>query len=159
MKQRPPQLDLRLELAAPDPAAQWRDGARIAYLGGDIGLKLDTLYRDADLERGVLHLPLPPEATPRQIQDRAEAWLREEAQRLLTMCIERQARQLERPVPRCTLSFAARTNWAQPDGRGGLRCNWRLIEQPMVVIEQVIGRAVAALPATGATDDLFACAA
>lgn len=160
MKQRPPQLDLRLDLAAPDLAAQWRDGARIAYLGGDIALKLDTYYREAHLEQGVLHLPLPPEASARQIQDRAEAWLREEAQRLLAYCAERHARRLGRNGSVAVgISFAVRASWVQGDGRGGLRCNWRLIEQPMVVIEQVIGSAVAALPAAGGTPDLFACAA
>ncbi len=156
MKPRPPQLALRLDFEAPDLGAQWRDGARLPYLGGDIVLALDTDRRTAAFEDGVLHLPLPPEATPRQVQDSAEAWLRKEAARLLEACIAMEARRQDRPAPHCSLSFAARASWVQPDGRGGLRCNWRLIEQPMAVIDQVVGHAVATLPPPAVEGDLFA---
>lgn len=156
---RPPQLSLRLDLAAPDPADRWRGGARLAYLGGEIVLALDTKRRTATLEDGVLHLPLPPEATPRQVQDGAETWLRKEAARMLSLCVAMQSRALGRPIPDCSLSFAARASWVQPDGRGGLRCNWRLVELPLPTIEQVIGAAIAKLPPAVVMDDLFACAA
>lgn len=158
-RQREPQLALRLDFDAPDPAARWHDGARLTYLGGEIVLALDTLRRDAGLEDGVLHLPLPPEATARQIQDAAETWLRKEAGRVLSICVALQARRQGRQIPDCSLSFAARASWVQPDGRGGLRCNWRLIEQPMPTIELTLAQAVARLPATAVTEDLFACAA
>lgn len=156
---RPPQLSLRLDLAAPDPADRWRDGARLAYLGGEILLALDTQRRTAELADGVLHLPLPPEATPRQVQDGAETWLRKEAGRVLGLSVAMQARAQGRPVPDCSLSFAARASWVQPDGRGGLRCNWRLVELPLTTIEQVIAAAIAKLPPAAVIDDLFACAA
>jgi predicted metal-dependent hydrolase len=159
MKPRQPQLALRLDFEAPDPGARWRDGTRLPYLGGEIVLALDTCRRSAVLEDGVLHLPLPPEATPRQVQDGAEAWLRKEAARLLTVCVAIEARRLGRAAPHCSLSFAVRASWVQPDGRGGLRCNWRLIEQPLEAIEQTIAIAVAKLPASDATPDLFAFAA
>jgi predicted metal-dependent hydrolase len=159
IKKRPPQLALRLDLAAPDPAAHWRDGARLAYLGGEIVLKLDTQRRTATLEDGVLHLPLPPEATARQIQDGAETWLRKEAARLLAISVAIQARAQGRSVPPCSLSFAARASWVQPDGRGGLRCNWRLVELPLTTIEQVIAAALAKLPPAVEIGDLFVCAA
>lgn len=155
---RAPQLALRLDLAAPDPAAQWRDGARLTYLGRQLVLWLDTERRTATLDDDVLHLPLPPEASPRQIQDGAETWLRKEAERLLTLSVAVQARAQARPVPACSLSFAARASWVQPDGRGGLRCNWRLIELPLPTIEQVIAAGLAKLPATVEIDDLFAFA-
>lgn len=159
MKQRPPQLALRLDLESPDPGARWREGARLPFLGEEIVLTLDTQRRTAVLEDGILHLPLPPEATPRQIQDGAETWLRKEAARILAACVVMQARKLAQPVPDCSLSFAARASWVIADDRGGLRCNWRLIEQPMTVIEQTIARAIAALPQAAETDDLFACVA
>ena len=159
MKQRPPQLALRLDFEAPDPGARWRDGARMSYLGDEIMLSLDTQCRAAVLEGGTLHLPLPPAATPRQIQDGCEAWLRKEASRLLAICVAMQARALGRGVPDCSLSFAARASWVQPDGRGGLRCNWRLIEQPLATIEKVLALAIAKLPPADACGDLFACAA
>ena len=159
MKPRPPQLALRLDFDAPDPGARWCDGARLPYLGGEVVLALDTQRRAAVLDDGILHLPLPPEATPRQVQDSAETWLRKEAARLLAECVARQAQRFGRATPPCSLSFAARASWVQADGRGGLRCNWRLIEQPMATIEQALAPAIAKLPSLTATGDLFACAA
>lgn len=155
-KRRPPQLALRLELTAPDPAMQWRDGATVAYLGGTITLALGTQRSVAALEAGVLHLPLPPEATPRQIQDGAETWLRKEAGRLLGVSFALQARAQRRPEPGWALSFAARASWVQADGRGGLRCNWRLVELSLPIIEQVVAAALAKLPPVVDTADLFA---
>lgn len=159
MKPRPPQLTLLLDARTPDPAARWRDGATIACLGASLTLCLDTARKDAVLDGTVLHLPLPPEATPRQIQDRAEAWLREQAARVIGAQLVIEARRLGRPAPGIALSFAARAGWAQTDGKGGLRFHWRLVEQPAEIIEQVVRRALAVLPAPTPATDLFAAAA
>lgn len=159
MRPRPPQLPLQLDAAAPDPAARWRDGAVIDYLGGRVTLCLDTACRDALLDAATLHLPLPPEATPRQIQDGAEAWLRRQAARVIGAELIMAARRAGRAVPAHALSFAGRASWAQADGKGGLRFHWRLIEQPEPVIGQVVRRALAELPPVAAEADLFACAA
>jgi hypothetical protein len=109
-----------------------------------------------------LELPLPPEATPRQIQDRAEAWLREQAKRILEQVIAqkflegRTALALAgRRAPRLALSFAARGHWVEAQGGDVLRCNWRLIEQSLPVIEQAITLGIAALPAEDQGFDLF----
>ncbi len=144
--QREPQLSLRLDGTAPDPGARWHDGATIPYLGGSLRLALGTGGKDARLEGAILHLPLPPQATPRQIQDRAEAWLRDAARRQLADIIGQKSALAGRRPPRLILSFAARGHWAEADGPEDLRCNWRLIEQAQPVIEQVITRAIAALP-------------
>lgn len=152
---RSPQLKLKLDSNAPDPAVRWHDGAMLAFLGGNLRLVLGTEHKDALREGDMLDLPLPPQATPRQIQDRAEAWLRDEAKRQLQQVIEQKAAQAGRMAPRLTLSFAARGNWVEPQDGNTLRCNWRLIEQPMVVIEQAIARAIAALPPEDRGFDLF----
>lgn len=158
-RSRPPQLALRLDCATVDSGARWRDGARLPYLGDEIVLTLSTRHRDAALDGRNLHLPLPPEATPRQIQDGAEAWLRREARRVFSLSIASQARRLGRPIPTCALSFAARASWVRVEGHGELRCGWRLIEQPLTIIDQVVAAAVAALPTDAGMDDLFARAA
>lgn len=155
MKPRSPQLALRLDSAPPDPAARWRDGAALPYLGAHLTLRLDTDRKLAMLDGGVLHLPLPPAATPRQIQDGVEAWLRREATRLIGASVARQAQRHDHPVPRWVLSFSARGGWALLHADGSLRFNWRLIEQPAEVIEQVVGQALGALPAECATADLW----
>ena len=152
---RAPQLNLRLDAGAPDPSARWHDGASLAYLGGSLRLVLGSAGGDARREADTLALPLPPQATPRQIQDRAEAWLREEATRLLQQVIEQKAGQAGRRTPRLALSFAARGHWVETRDGNSLRCNWRLIEQPLPVIEQAIARAVAALPREDRGLDLF----
>jgi len=151
MKARSPQLRLRLEAAPPDSAARWGDGATLPYLGVHLLLRLDTDRCAAVREDDALHLPLPPAATPRQIQDGAEAWLRQEASRLIGASIARQAA----GNPRWALSFAARGGPVQVTADGVLRFNWRLIEQPAAVIDQVVGRALASLPRTAASADLW----
>ena len=152
---RNPQIALRLEGSQPDSVARWHDGAVLAYLGGSLRLVLGTRHREALREGDTLDLPLPPQATPRQIQDRAEAWLREEAKRILQQVIEQKSALAGRRAPRLALSFAARGNWVEVQGNDALRCNWRLIEQPLAVIEQAIARAIAALPPLDRGFDLF----
>ena len=152
---RSPQLKLKLDNSALDPASRWHDGAALAFLGGSLRLVLGTQRQDALREGDTLDLPLPPQATPRQIQDRAEAWLRAEAKRLLLRVIEQKSALAGRRAPRLALSFAARGHWVEVQGNESLRCNWRLIEQPMAVIEQAIGRAIAALPPEQNGFDLF----
>ena len=155
MKPRSPQLSLRLDSAAPDPAMRWHDGAGLAYLGRHLVLRLDTDRQDAILEADSLPLPLPPAATPRQIQDGVEAWLRREATRLIGASVERQAQRCGGFVPRWALSFSARGGWVAQHADASLRFNWRLVEQPIAVIEQAIARAIAALPPEDQGFDLF----
>ncbi len=152
---RNPQLNLRFETEPPDLAARWRDGASLSYLGIQLILRLDTDRKTVMLEEQVLHLPLPPAATARQIQDSVEAWLRQEAARLIGVNVELQAQRLARAAPRWSLSFAARGGWAQSHADGSLRFNWRLIEQAPATIEQVVGRAVATLPVASPTADFW----
>ncbi len=152
---RSPQLKLKLDNSAPDPATRWHDGAALAFLGGSLRLVLGTWHQEALREGDTLDLPLPPQATPRQIQDRAEAWLRDEAKRLLSQVIELKSELAGRRPPRLALSFAARGHWVEVQGSDSLRCNWRLIEQPMAVIEQAIARAIASLPPEQNGFDLF----
>ena len=149
------QLDLRLDGSLPDPAGRWHDGASLAFLGGSLRLVLGTQHQEALREGDTLDLPLPPRATPRQIQDRAEAWLRDEATRLLREVIAQQSARAGRRSPALALSFATRGHWVEPRDRDCLRCNWRLIEQPLPVIEQAIARAIAALPREERGGDLF----
>lgn len=162
MKQRDPQLALRLdggEGHADGAAARWHDGASLAYLGATVALRLDNGggegRREAVLENGTLHLPLPPEASPRQIRDAAEAWLRAQAVRLISAALATESRRLGRPAPEASLSFASRASWVRQDGKGGLRFHWRLAEQPEDVIGQAARRAIAGLPAATAMPDLF----
>ena len=153
---RQPQLDLRLNAAMPDAATRWHDGASIAYLGGTLRLVLSGEYAEAEQVVEDLHLPLPPQATPRQIQDCAETWLRSEAMRRLNDLIIKKSALAGRRAPRLVLSFASRDHWIEAPDANTLRCHWRLIEQPAAAIDSAISRALASLPRTTADRDLFA---
>ncbi|MDE2600258.1 MAG: hypothetical protein KGL40_11615 [Rhodocyclaceae bacterium] len=158
MRARNPQLSLRLETAAPSAVVRWCEGTRLPYLGVEITLHLSRECREAELREGTLHLPLPPEALPRQIQDAAEAWLQREALTRFNETAQRQAVRHGTVVLPCVLSFATRASWVEADTKGEaqcLRCNCRLIGQAPIVIEQVIGAVVAALPQAKPTFDLF----
>jgi hypothetical protein len=166
MKPRTPQLTLRFDAAMAVPDAHWGAGTTIAYLGGRLTLVLDTACRVAMRIGDELHVPLPPAATSRQICDAAESWLREEALRLFT---EKSAQPLraasgltasllaERQDVTVKLVFGKRSDWARLEGRQ-LRCHWRLIEQPLAVISQVLIQALASPASALPSDDLFALA-
>lgn len=153
--QKAPQRTLFKASSSAPPEAQWRAGASIDYLGASVQLRCDTDRKQAELEEDVLHLPLPPEATSRQIQDAAESWLRREATQLFKVIAARAAVRLGRDVPGLRLSFSTRDSWTVVD-ESGLVCNWRLVGQPPAVIELALTRVVAGLPPRQKTSDLFA---
>ncbi len=62
-----------------------------------------------------------------------------------------------RRAPRLALSFAARGHWVEVQGSDTLRCNWRLIEQPLAVIEQAVARGIAACRRRTAASIFSAC--
>ena len=150
---RPPQLALRLDAAGGVAAAQWHEGAPLPYLGGTLRLVLGAT--EAGRQEDALLLPLPPQASERQIQDRAEAWLRDEALRVLGELVARKSTLTGRRTPHLQLSFATRGNWVEVRDGDTLRCNWRLIEQALPTIDQVVARAIAALPPENPGVDLF----
>jgi len=157
MSARTLQLPLRLEAAAPDRDAPWCAGSGVLYLGETLTLKLDTACRAPSRIGAELHLPLPPAATPRQIRDAAESWLRDEALRAFTTFVAQKSALAERRPPGIALVFGRRSDWVRQDGEV-LRCHWRLIEQPLATIEQLLGRALAAMQPEPVCDDLFALA-
>ena len=144
MALRSAQLSLKLaDSVAQDAQQRWCHGAAIAYLGGTLTLCLDTAVKEAVRIGNELHLALPPQATPRQIRDRSEAWLRAEALSRLGQLLAQKSAMAARQAPTLRLSFANRSHWAESEGNNTIRCNWRLIEQPLETIEQVLNRALA----------------
>lgn len=145
------QLKLRLDATARLADAPWCAGGVLPYLGATLKLVLDTAAREPIRIDNELHLPLPPAATSRQIRDAAESWLRDEALRIFT---EKSALVGGHPV-RVVLCFGKRGDWAKREG-DRLRCHWRLIEQPLNIVEQVLAQALTRVPATTTSADLFA---
>jgi predicted metal-dependent hydrolase len=126
-----------------------------AYLGQRLTLRLDTPCDAATLVADVLHLPLPPGAVARQIQDAVEAWLRQEARRVIVYVLERTAHCFGCPVPEWSFSFSALADWAQQHDDGSLRFNWHLIEQSPAFIEQIVAAALESTCGVGVTADLW----
>ena len=158
------QLALRLDAPAPCASRRWQDGDLIAFLGDTLTLRLATEVEAAARVARELHLPLPPQASERQIQDSAEAWLRREAEQCFGDIIARRSAAAGQAAPKLQLSFAAKGGWTdvEPDTRtrpGKIKCNWRLIEQAPEGIEQVLASALAAVQTSSATPDLFGSAA
>lgn len=149
-----PQLALRLDAASGSKDAPWRAGGTIAYLGGTLKLVLDTAAREPVRIGAELHLPLPPAATTRQIHDAAESWLRDEALRVFAATQQKSALAGRHQV-RIVLCFGKRGDWAKCEGEV-LRCHWRLVEQPMHVVEQVLSQALAKVQSKWVSADLFA---
>jgi hypothetical protein len=155
MTPRNPQLALRFEADTPDNEGCWHAGATVGYLGGTLILMLDTSCREPTRMANELHLPLPPAARPRQICDTAESWLRDEALRIFSSIVAQKSAQAGRHAPVVALVFGKRSDWVRVENEA-LRCHWRLIEQSLPVIEQVLGRALASLQPAPVCDDLFA---
>ncbi|MDP2751611.1 MAG: DUF45 domain-containing protein [Rhodocyclaceae bacterium] len=120
----------------------WQNGTPLAWLGTVVTLRLDSAVREPMLEGDHLYLPLPPAASPRQVQDIAEAWIRREALRLISDTLEAECARLGCLPLRASLSFSHHADWSLDDGRGGLRFHWRLAEQSEEIVRQVVRHAI-----------------
>ncbi len=160
------QLSLFLESGSPDLTASWRNGMVLAYQGSSVVLCLDTAFQTAQLFEGTLHLPLPPGAMARQIQDAVEAWLQQEARRVIAEALMGSTQQMNSrgwastapltfPIPEWSLSFSTQTDWVQHHPDGSLRFNWRLIEQSPDVIQKIVDKALMHFVDSPVTVDLW----
>lgn len=128
---------------------------QLTYLGSCLTLRTQATGHGPLRLGDELHLPLPPDASARQIQDGVEAWLRQEARRVIGACLEAEQQRLGGVLPEWTLSFAVQGAWVQETAEGGLRFNWRLIEQTPDVIHQTVAAALAGLSRPGSCGDLW----
>ncbi|WP_394754961.1 M48 family metallopeptidase [Rhodoferax sp.] len=134
----------------------WCDGAMIPYLGqllrlllvpqqaaAGAGVKLKAgaigmaELTQADAPGLTLRLTLPVDATPDQIRDAVQAWLRRQAQQLFTKRLDHFAPQLQVQWRRLALSNA-RTRWGSARIDGSIRLNWRLMHFQPAVIDYVV---------------------
>ena len=144
----------RMESARVD----WRDGAAVPFLGGELVLLLDPRQQrsalaaqligqpiqDAstqavagDAPRRMLHLGLPHSASVTQIRDAAQAWLMRHAKQLFEERLNHYAPQLGVSWQRLSLSSAG-TRWGSASADGSIRLNWRLVHFKLSVIDYVV---------------------
>jgi predicted metal-dependent hydrolase len=131
--------------------SQWRPGGRIPYLGIMIELRLDG-SREARFEGdprspqagSLLFLPLPDGADDGRIQERAQAWLQEQARRDFDVRLQHSLALAGQRIDRWALS-AAQGRWGSCTSQRRIRLNWRLIHLPPALIDYVIAHEVAHL--------------
>lgn len=117
----------------PEPIAL-REGARLAFLGGEIELRLAIGANRAIWGVDTLTLCLKPGVAPGTILEKA---LRERAREHFSARLAPLAAVLGVAVPALALS-SARTRWGSCSTKSGIRLNWRLIHFPEAIIDYVV---------------------
>lgn len=133
---------------------EWRDGAGLPFLGETVIVVLDprttgaVLNSDAEALPGVprltLHVGLPQTATPEQVRDVVQAWLKRQALRIFEERCAHFAPRLGVRVHRLGLS-SAQTRWGSASADGSVRLNWRLVHFALPTIDYVVAHELAHL--------------
>ena len=130
------------------PQVHFADGGRLPYLGIELTLRLRSDLRASVLAPGPageeLCLALPAHASEMQIRDAVQAWLKDQALRVLG---QRLAELSGRNGVACA-SWAlssARSQWGSCGADGRIRLNWRLIHFALPVIDYVVAHELAHL--------------
>ena len=135
----------RLQAARVD----WRDGARLPFLGRELELRLGGAAPGAVLEPagtgpGLLRIGLPTTASGEQIRDTVQAWLQRQARRIFDERCAVYAPRLAVQPKRVSLTSAG-TRWGSASRSGAIRLNWRLVHFGLPVIDYVVAHELAHL--------------
>ncbi len=122
------------------PPMEWRDGAKLPYLGSDItlriayGVTVGARFDEVDRE---LHISLPSSASDQQLKDRVQGWLQGEAKRLFAERLALYSEKLGVQFSSFSLSSAS-TQWGSCTADGRIRLNWRLMHFALPSIDYVV---------------------
>ena len=129
------------------PQMQWRDGATLPYLGGELTLRILSAQAAGiafcEVSRE-LTINLPPDAAEQQLKDRVQGWLQLEAKRVFAERLPVYAEKLGVTYQSFALSSAT-TQWGSCTVEGKIRLNWRLIHFALPMIDYVIAHELAHL--------------
>jgi predicted metal-dependent hydrolase len=129
------------------PPMEWRDGAVLPYLGGDITLRIlaqQSLVIHFDADTRELTVCMQHDAVEQQLKDRVQSWLQAEAHRIFTERLPLYAEKLGVRFQSFRLS-SAQTQWGSCTAAGKIRLNWRLIHFALPLIDYVIAHELAHL--------------
>jgi predicted metal-dependent hydrolase len=131
------------------PQVRWEDGGTLPYLGAPITIRVASRATRAtrtafDEPTRTLLLSLPPDASTAQINDRAEAWMQNEARSLFRerLGIFETRLGVRHRVLRLS---SAKTRWGSCSADGRILLNWRLIHFPLSSIDYVVAHELAHL--------------
>jgi predicted metal-dependent hydrolase len=122
------------------PPMEWRDGARLPYLGADIVVRIADSANTGirfDEQTRELHVSLPASATEQQLKDRVQGWLQAEAKRIFAERLDIYASKLGVTFKGFALSSAS-TQWGSCTADGRIRLNWRLMHFALPNIDYVV---------------------
>jgi hypothetical protein len=129
------------------PQMQWRDGATLPYLGGELCLRIVSAQASGiafDEATRELTVCLPADAGEQQLKDRVQGWLQGEAKRIFGERLPVYAEKLNVRYQSFALSSAT-TQWGSCTADGKIRLNWRLIHFAPSLIDYVIAHELAHL--------------
>lgn len=122
------------------PPMEWRDGARLPYLGTEIVVRIADAAANGtrfDAATRELHVSLPASATEQQLKDRVQGWLQAEAKRVFAERLSLYAAKLGVEFKSFALSSAS-TQWGSCTADGRIRLNWRLMHFALPNIDYVV---------------------
>jgi len=122
------------------PPVEWKDGARLPYLGGEITLRLEEAARSHcqfDAAGGELWIGVVPGLSEWQLKERVKLWFQAEAKRLFRERLDFFAPQLGVRYAAFSLSSAG-TRWGSCTSAGSIRLNWRLIHYAPALVDYVV---------------------
>lgn len=119
---------------------EWKDGARLPYLGGEITLRLEDAARSHcqfDADNRELWIGVVPGLSEWQLKERVKLWFQAEAKKLFKERLEFFAPQLNVNYRAFALSSAG-TRWGSCTIDGNIRLNWRLVHYPPSLVDYVV---------------------
>jgi predicted metal-dependent hydrolase len=128
---------------------EWRDGARLPYLGGALTLRLRPASTPAvavhhDESTGELAVHLPDGAEEQALKDTVREWLQRQAHALFAQRLPHYAMQLGVQYRAFRLT-SARPQGGSCTAKGMIRLNWRLVHFSQAQIDYVIAHELAHL--------------
>ena len=129
------------------PPIEWKDGARLPYLGGEITLRLEQASRSHcqfDARNGELWIGVVPGLSEWQLKERVKLWFQAEAKKLFKERLDHYAPQLGVTYRAFALSSAG-TRWGSCTVEGNIRLNWRLVHYPPALVDYVVAHELAHL--------------
>ncbi len=130
------------------PTVVFADGGSLPYLGNTVTMRLGRIANGTRLvEVGAereLWIALPSDAGEQQVRDAVQAWLQNEARRVLGDRLALLAERIEVKPKAWTIS-SARSQWGSCTHDGRIRLSWRLVHFGLPVIDYVVAHELAHL--------------